>query len=816
MPQSQNTLLKEVGSNGSYRGARFGFAAFVLFAAAVCISAQEPYKLPSKEVVDILDAPPTPYGVVSPKGDLMLLVEYDPMPRLAQLAEPILGLAGIRLTAKTNARERKVFYTGLVIKRLEDGVTKRISLPEGAKLGFPEWSPDGSKFAFTRHVDEGIQLWVADSERAEARTITPPFLNTTLGSPFEWMPDSRHILLCAVPEHRGPPPEPPAVPIGPGIQETSGKFSKVRTYQDLLRDPHDEALFDYYATAQLVQLDVRSGKSRKIGTPGVYSGALPSPDGEFLLVRQLKRPYSYSVPYYLFPHSVEIWNMQGELVYQLADLPLADEVPIHGVRTGARSVQWRPLQPATLTWVEALDGGDPKRKVPHRDRLMTIAHPFETQPTRVCLMEHRYWQIEWVGDADALVTEYDWERRWRTTKLIRVDDPTEGGRIVFDLSVRDRYADPGDFVLKTTEAGERILLRDGDWVYLSGRGASPTGDRPFLDRMNMETLEKETLFRSGETSYESFVAFVGDERSRVVTRYESKTEPPNFFLRDLVRGDRRPLTHFEDPAPQLKGMTKRLVKYRREDGVPLSGTLYLPPGYEEGQRLPLVVWAYPLEYSDAATAGQVRGSPDRFTRFWGPSRLFFVTQGYAVLDNAQMPVIGDPETMNDTFIQQIVGSAKAAIDHLDSLGIIDPRRAGIGGHSYGAFMTANLLAHSDLFAAGIARSGAYNRTLTPFGFQSERRTLWEAPEVYIKVSPFLHADKINEPILLVHGAVDNNSGTLPIQSERLYHALKGHGATARWVVLPHESHIYFARESVLHVLAEMFDWFDLYVKNRQQ
>ncbi|GAF77033.1 unnamed protein product, partial [marine sediment metagenome] len=394
-------------------------------------------------------------------------------------------------------------------------------------------------------------------------------------------------------------------------------------------------------------------------------------------------------------------------------------------------------------------------------------------------------------------------------------DPSIAPLKIFDLSTQDRYNDPGRPISTTTLTGERILLQDKDWIYLAGSGSSPKGDFPFLDRMNVKSLKKERLFHCGDASYETFVDFFGKSRKQIITRYESKTEPPNYYLYTLKNKKRKAFTDFKDPAPQMTGMKKQLVKYNREDGIPLSGTLYLPPDYKEGERLPLVVWAYPREYSDPKIAGQIRGSAHRFTFFRGTSQLFYVTQGYAVLDGAQMPVVGDPKTMNDTFIEQIVAAAKAAIDKLDSMGIIDPKRVGVGGHSYGAFMTANLLAHCDLFASGVARSGAYNRTLTPFGFQSERRTVWEAPEIYFKVSPFLHAHKINEPILLIHGEADNNSGTFPIQSRRLYHAVKGHGATARLVMLPNESHGYRAKESVLHVLAEMIEWFDTYVKNRK-
>jgi dipeptidyl aminopeptidase/acylaminoacyl peptidase len=391
----------------------------------------------------------------------------------------------------------------------------------------------------------------------------------------------------------------------------------------------------------------------------------------------------------------------------------------------------------------------------------------------------------------------------------------ESRRVLFDLSINDAYKDPGVPVTITRPDGTRIILKEGDSIYLTGQGAAPEGSRPFLDRLDLKTGSKARLFHCGERTFERVFGFVGDSRSITLISHETKTEPANYFTVDLTSQKRTKLTDFRDPAPQLKSLKKELIKYQRDDGVPLSGTLYLPPVYKEGTRLPLFVWAYPLEYSDPATAGQVRSSPYMFTRFLGASELFFVTQGYAVLDNATMPVVGDPETMNNTYVEQISAAARAAIEVLDKKGIIDPKRVGVGGHSYGAFMTANLLAHTDLFAAGIARSGAYNRSLTPFGFQSERRSYWEAVDLYTRMSPFTYANKINEPILLIHGEADNNSGTFPIQSERLFQAIKGNGGTARLVMLPHESHGYIARESVLHVLAEMFDWADRYVKDRR-
>jgi dipeptidyl aminopeptidase/acylaminoacyl peptidase len=783
---------------------------------AIFTSGQAPYKLPPKEVIDILDAPPFPRAVLSPKGDLMLLAEYQTMPRISDLAQPLLRIAGLRITPRTNGRQQLMFHTALSLVSLRDGKTRRVALPEAVKMGFPQWSHDGRWIAFARYKEDGAELWVVNAATAEAKPLTPAILNSVLGSGLGWLPDSRHLLVHSIVEGRGNPPQPPAVPVGPVIEETYGKVSKVATYQDLLKSTYDDSLFEYHATSQLVEVDAASGATRKIGPPGISLFADPSPDGKYLLVRRIKKPFSHSVPFFNFAHTLEVWNKDGELIKVLADLPAAEEVPLNGVPTGPRSPEWQPLRPSTLVWVEALDGGDPEKEVPFRDRLLALAAPFSSEPQEAQKTQHRYGGVEWLATpGTALISEFDWKKRWQTTQLIDIENPQAAPRKIFDLSSQDDYADPGNVVMTTTLSGEQVALQDKDWVYLRGAGASPQGNRPFLDKMNLQTLEKKRLFSCPEGRYEAFVAFPGQSRDRILISSESPSEPPNYYLSDLKSKKKAALTDFKDPAPQLTGLKKELIKYKRADGVELSGTLYLPPGYTPGVRLPVVIWAYPLDYSDPRTAGQVRDSPYRFTFLRGSSQLFFLTQGYAVLDGAQMPVIGDPKTMNDTFVEQIVSNAQAAIDVLDKMGVGDPKRVGVGGHSYGAFMTANLLAYCDLFAAGIARSGAYNRTLTPFGFQSERRTLWEARDSYINMSPFMHADKINEPILLIHGEADNNSGTFPIQSERLFAALKGFGGTARLVMLPCESHGYSARESILDVLAEMFEWFDKYVKNKK-
>jgi dipeptidyl aminopeptidase/acylaminoacyl peptidase len=781
------------------------------------------YRLPPREVVNILDARPTPVASLSPDRRTLLLTDYEPYPGIELLARPILKLGGLRIDPVLSGTQRVTQYTGVTLLSIADGAQRPLTgLPDGAKFaGTPQWSLDGRRFAFTRDTEFGIELWVGDVESASCRPLPGVQVTDVLAGPFTWLDDSRTLLATLVPADRGPAPEPPRIPVGPVVEVTEGKKTRAATYQDLLRNSHDEALFEHYGTSQLARVDTETGQVTPIGKPDLLLSVRPSPDEQYLLITRLRRPFSYRVPYYLFARSVEVWEAaSGRHVYTVADLPVSDEVPQQGVPTGSRSVGWQEKKGATLLWVEALDNGDPLVKVPHRDRVLTLPAPFAGEGREVLRVTHRYAGWDWFDrEDDVLLTEYDRDRRWRTTYRLDLRDPENTRSVLFDLSVNDAYGDPGSPVYQTKTNGERVILEDGGAIYLSGRGATTEGDRPFLDRMSLETGEKERLFQCADNSYEAFLAFADPEdasRDRLLISYQTRTLPGNYFLLDRRTGERRALTDFSDPHPQITGLHKELVKYTRApDGVSLTGTLYLPPNYDRasGEKLPLLVWAYPEEYSDAATAGQVRGSTNTFTRLAGTSPLWFVTQGFAVLMDATMPVVGDPETMNDTFVEQIVGAAKAAVDALDEKGLIDRERVLVGGHSYGAFMTAHLLAHSDLFAAGIARSGAYNRTLTPFGFQSERRSFWEAPEIYIKLSPFTYADRIKAPLLLIHGQNDNNSGTFPIQSERFFQALQANGATARLVLLPHESHAYRARESVLHVLAEMFDWAERYAGN---
>ncbi|MBM4108121.1 MAG: S9 family peptidase [Phycisphaerae bacterium] len=784
----------------------------------------EPYRTPPAGIVRVLEAAPTPMVSIDPTRSVMLLVDRVNLPPIADLARPMLRLAGERIDPSTNGPHGPRRFSGYTIKRLADGAETRVKLPADADVSMPSWSPDGTRFAFQVTKPDGIELWVGDATTGQARALTGPRLNAVGGAAARWMPDSQRLLCLLVPEKRGPAPQAPSAPAGPVVQESSGLAAQVRTYQDLLVDVHSEALYEYYSTSVPAVVDASTGKASVLGAPGLYSQVSPSPDGRFLLVTRTVRPFSYVVPAGLFPEVVEVWDAAtGKVVRELARVPLREDIPIQGVQKGPRSHQWRDLPgPAggdagsTLVWAEALDEGDPRKKVPHRDRLLMLDAPFTGEAREVMKLEHRYRGMQWTDDRGfAFVSEFDRDRRWSRTWLANIDSPTDvAHRVIWDLSVNDRYNNPGSPVTRRLPSGRSVVRVTEGTILLSGQGATPEGDRPFLDRMNLADGSTKRLWRCEGENLESVVDTLRDDGSVFITMHQSPSDVPNYYVRDLGLGSRRALTEFTDPVPELRRIRKELVKYERDDGVELSATMYTPPDYDAKRDgpLPMLVWAYPLEYNDPATAGQVSGSPHTFTRLGGSSHLFLLLAGYAVMDGATMPVVGSPENMNDTFVEQASAAAKAAIDKAVEMGVADRHRVAVGGHSYGAFMTANLLAHTDLFRGGIARSGAYNRTLTPFGFQGERRTYWEATDTYTKLSPFTVANKVNEPILLIHGMLDSNPGTFPIQSERLYAAIKGHGGTARYVQLPFEDHGYAAKESVMHVLAEMVAWLDRHVK----
>ncbi len=793
--------------------------ALMLPVAAVAQEAAPTYQQPPAPIAQILDAKPNPGVSVSPDRKTLLLTDRSNLPSIAELSEPMLRLAGYRINPKNNgpANSRVSWLTGLSFQSIDGGAARPVTgLPANARLTNTSWAPDGKTVAFLVNVPSGLELWVADVAQAKARKLNGPMVNAASGSGFSWLPDSSGLLVLAVPAGRGVVPNVNHPPEGPIITETGGRAAPVRTYQDLLANAGDEALFDYYFTSQPTVVSL-NGRARTVGQPGVVLGLSTSPDGRYILQTRVKKPYSYVVPASLFPSDIVVTDLNGRETHRVADLPLRDNVPtpFDAVAPGPRSVQWRADADATLVWTEAQDGGDPRNAAEVRDRVFMLRAPFNDRPQVLIDLKERYAGTTWGRDDVAIVNSRWFNTRHETRTLVDPSNPG-AGRVLVDRNYQDRYNDPGSVMTEPNARGRSIMRfnADGSKVFVEGGGATREGQYPFLDLMDLKTGASERLWRSAQGEYETVVGVLDENGRKLVTYRESRTDPANLRVRDLDGGVTQ-LTHFPDPAPQLAGVSRELITYTRDDGVELSGTLYLPAGYDKDRDgpLPLLMWAYPAEFTDAAVAGQVVDTDNRFVRPGGSSHLFLLTQGYAILDNPTMPIIGrDGAEPNDTYIEQLSASAKAAVDAVVALGVADRERIAVGGHSYGAFMTANLLAHTDLFKTGIARSGAYNRTLTPFGFQAEQRSYWEATDTYNAMSPFTYANKINEPILLIHGEEDDNSGTFPVQTERFYAALKGNGAMARYVVLPLEAHGYRARESVGHTLYEMGAWLDRWMK----
>ncbi len=802
-------------------------------AALTAQAATSGYDKPPEPLLGVMHTPLPPAALADPTQHTLLMVQQAQYPSIKRVAEPYLKLAGVRVEPRTGARHDA--SNGYGIRACQDGFAlvdiatsqeRRIALPAGACPSVPVWSPDGRRFAFTNTVADHVQLWVGDVASARVKQVAGVRLVTVLDDTLHWLDGGATLIVKQQPAGRGAAPSPAAAPIAPEIRESLGGKGESSTYEarDTLTGPEDEALFDHYATAQLARVDVASGKVTPLGKPAVVANVDVAPDGRHVLVEALKRPYSYATTWERFAKDTQVLDAADGSSKLISSAPVADRVPVHGVPTGPRDFAWRANAPATLLWAEALDGGDWKASVPQRDKVMMQSAPFTAAPAEVLRTPQRFSGMAWLDKGDRpFVYEFDANRRWVRVTRVDVAAPAKAPLVVWDYSADEKYKNPGALVMRRLANGAVVVQEDAGKVYLRGNGASPQGDRPFLDRYDPATGSSERLFRSGADALERVTAVL-DGGSRFLVSRQSPVEPPNVLMATLgapavgaAEGEARyalattPVTHIADPMPQVRGAKKRLVTYKRKDGVDLSFTLYTPPGYVEGTRLPAVLYAYPLDYADASQAGQVSGSQQAFDFLRGYRLLLLA--GYAIIDRASFPIVGDPKSAYDTYLDQLVADAQAAVDKAVELGVVDRDRIGVTGHSHGALMTANLLAHTDLFRAGVATSGSYNKTLTPFGFQNERRSLWAATPVYEQASAFFHADKIKTPLLIMHGMDDANPGTEPVQAPKLYQAIRGLGGTTRLVMLPHEPHWYTAMESNEQEVYEMLTWFDRYVKN---
>ena len=779
------------------------------------------YQTPPQEILELVDIERAPIVNIDSKGEQMLFYYRNTFKSLSDLNQPELRLGGLRINPRLNISSTITYYNNIGYKKIRDGEVKPFNgLPDNPMIAYISFSPDENNIAFINSSGKNVELWVADLRTLEARKIAEG-LNANAGNPYTWFPNSETLLIRMLPEDKPSLIEADeTLPEGPIVSTSDGQISQNRTYQDLLKNPVDESNFETLMTSELYKTDLNGNKSLW-KEAGMYLNEMLSPDGNWVLLTTLAKPFSYIVPYYSFPNETDVYTADGEFVMSFSKQPMLDNLPVGFMATheSKRSIHWRGDKPATIAWVEALDKGDPAVEAEYRDELFNVEAPFTGTPKSLMKTINRYAGVTWGNDDYAVVYDRWWNSRNSKAYLLTPSDNSVDARIVYDINYQDAYNNPGSFQTQRNEYGRYTLKVDDKTAYLFGDGFTAEGQFPFIDALNLETLETERLYQSASDGFkENLFSFIDSRQGTVITRIESPSEYPNYYIRNIRRRIANiPLTHFENPFKPIEGVHKEVINYKREDGLELSGTLYLPVGYdmEKKEKLPMIMWAYPTEYKDRASAGQTTANPNSFTFLSYGNPIYWVTRGYAVLDDASFPIVGEgDEQPNDTFVEQLVANAKAAIDAVDELGYIDRNKVAVGGHSYGAFMTANLLSHSDLFAAGIARSGAYNRTLTPFGFQAEERSFWKAPEVYNSMSPFMHADKMKTPMLIIHGEDDNNSGTHTMQSERYFQALKSFGAPVRLVILPMESHGYVARENVLHLLWEQDQWLEKYVKNR--
>lgn len=803
---------------------KLGYLLFVCIIMTNKLQSQEKltFQTPPQEILELVDIERPPIVSMDSKSEKILFYYRNPFKSLSDLNKPELKLGGLRINPNANISSTLTYFSEIRFRNVDETEVSTISgMPEDARIAYSTFSPDESKLAFTNTTESGVELWVINFDTRCAHRLTGPVLNANAGHPYVWFPNNNEILVRTLPANRSRlKSESEVLPEGPVISTSDGQISQNRTYQDLLKSPMDEANFEILMTSELHKVGL-DGNSKIWKEADMYINESFSPNGEYLLLKTLTHPFSYVVPYNSFPNRTDIYSSDGKLLKEFSTQPMLDNLPVGFMATfeGRRNINWRADKPATLYWVEALDKGDPEAKVDYRDELLQLQAPFVGESQSLAKMINRYGGIVWGNDNYALLYDNWWNTRNVKTYLMNPSLNNQELKIISDRSYQDIYSDPGSPQTEKNKYGRYILKLDKNNVYLFGEGHSAEGQFPFVDQLNLKTFETKRLYQSTYTDrVEELVSFIDSNKGTILTRMESPTEYPNYYIRNIKKkSEPQAVTSFENPFKAIEGIHKEVISYKREDGVELTGTLYLPIDYDrtKKEKLPMIMWAYPTEYKDKNNAGQSAANPNTFTFLSYGNPIYWVTRGYAVLDDASFPIVGEgSEQPNDSFVEQLVANAKAAIDAVDEMGYIDRNRVAVGGHSYGAFMTANLLSHSNLFAAGIARSGAYNRTLTPFGFQSEERKYWEAPEVYDNMSPFMHADKMKTPLLLIHGESDNNSGTHTMQSERYFQALKSFGAPARLVILPMESHGYVAKENVLHLLWEQDQWLEKYVKNK--
>lgn len=477
----------------------FSFLCLLLSFPALIAQENLTYQKPPKAILELVDVPLAPSTILDSDGEMMIFRYRDQYKSIAELSEEELRLGGLRINPVTNISSRARYYNNLEVKAIDAKTPTQVQgLPENPRLSNFRWSPDESKMAFTHTTNTGVELWVLDVKSAQTKKLTEANLNANMGDVINWFKDNSSVLVKMLPEDRKNLIDPEtAVPTGPTISVSDGKEAQNRTYQDLLKNPNDEYNFEQLARSSLVKVNL-NGASEKWMDAEMYSSVSFSPNGEYVMVNHLKKPFSYLVPYYRFPSETTIYTKDGKLVNQVNDEPLMEDLPkgFMATQTGRRSLQWRSDKPSTLLYVKALDKGDPEVEVDYRDEIFLLNAPFKDEGKSILKTQDRFSGITWGDDNLAIANDYWWNTRNTRTYVFNPSKASEEPEIIFDRNYQDSYSDPGSFVTTKNEYGQSILKLDEESAFLLGDGFSEEGQFPFVDKIDLENGKTERLYQS--------------------------------------------------------------------------------------------------------------------------------------------------------------------------------------------------------------------------------------------------------------------------------------------------------------------------------